>query len=341
MNATDGPVWFVGDLDDPWVGAVADAVPGCVLRQSCAGELSEGLFRNLPPPRVLVLHRAVLSPRDAERLARLRGGPPPAPRIVLCVGPYVRHADLERWSTLVDVIVPEATARTRRSRRHLSAGHERPLPSVPRPRTSVVSGQSELRQVVAEIVESAGYPVVSASEWSEAAPVGPAVWDVPVLDPDWTRGLVRRARFGPIVALLGFADRAMVRQARAHGDSACLELPCDPADLIWALDRLAANRAEPAPRRPAVPRLDAPDPWPWESTTINEQENQGIDVRSKTLRRLAHPRWPTPAPHPTMERRHCLNICLASISTEGVLAPELTPICSETPCFIGFPRSSR
>ena len=79
MNAPDGPVWFVGDLDDPWVGAVADAVPGCVLRQSCAGELSEGLFRNLPPPRVLVLHRAVLSPRDAERLARLRGGPPPAP----------------------------------------------------------------------------------------------------------------------------------------------------------------------------------------------------------------------------------------------------------------------
>jgi hypothetical protein len=31
---------------------------------------------------------------------------------------------------------------------------------------------------------------------------------------------------------------------------------------------------------------------------------------------------------------------LASISTERVLAPELTPIWSETPCFIGFPRSS-
>jgi hypothetical protein len=31
---------------------------------------------------------------------------------------------------------------------------------------------------------------------------------------------------------------------------------------------------------------------------------------------------------------------LASISTEGVLAPEITLICSETPCFIGFPRFS-
>jgi hypothetical protein len=31
---------------------------------------------------------------------------------------------------------------------------------------------------------------------------------------------------------------------------------------------------------------------------------------------------------------------LASISTEGVLAPEIVPICSETPCFLGLPRFS-
>ena len=29
---------------------------------------------------------------------------------------------------------------------------------------------------------------------------------------------------------------------------------------------------------------------------------------------------------------------LASISTEGGLAPEIIPVCSETPCFLGFPR---
>ena len=242
MNAPDGPVWFVGDLDDPWVGAIADAVPGGVLRHSCAGELPECLFRNLPPPRALVLHRAALSPRDAEWLARLRGGPTVAPRVILCVGPHARHADLERWSSLLDVVVPEATVRETIAR-HVAEGGERTRPSVPRPRISVVSGHYELRQALADVVAAAGYSVVAVSGWSEATSVGPAVWDVPVLETDWTRGLARRARLGPVVALIGFADRALVRQARAHGASACLELPCDPADLIWVLDRLAARRA--------------------------------------------------------------------------------------------------
>jgi hypothetical protein len=254
MNAPDGPVWFVGDLDDPWVGAIADAVPGGVLRHSCAGELPECLFRNLPPPRALVLHRAALSSRDAGWLARLRGGPTVAPRVILCVGPHARHADLERWSSLLDVVVPEATARETIAR-HVAEGGERTRPSVPRPRISVVSGHYELRQALADVVAAAGYSVVAVSRWSEATPVGPAVWDVPVLETDWTRGMARRARLGSVVALLGFADRALVRQARAHGASACLELPCDPADLIWALDRLAVRRVEPAHDMPPPPVL--------------------------------------------------------------------------------------
>lgn len=254
MNAPDGPVWFVGDLDDPWVGAIADAVPGSVLRHSCAGELPECLFRNLPPPRALVLHRAALSHRDAEWLARLRGGPTGAPRVILCVGPHARHADLERWSSLLDVVVPEATARETIAR-HVAEGGAGTRPSVPRPGISVISGLYALRQALADVIESAGYSVVAASGWSEAPSVGIAVWDVPVLEPDWTQGLAHRARLGPVVALLGFADRALVRQARAHGASACLELPCDPADLIWALDRLAARRAEPAHDVPPPPVL--------------------------------------------------------------------------------------
>ncbi|MBV8557635.1 MAG: hypothetical protein JO116_18895, partial [Planctomycetaceae bacterium] len=162
MNAPDGPVWFVGDLDDPWVGAIADAVPGSVLRHSCAGELPECLFRNLPPPRALVLHRAALSHRDAEWLARLRGGPTGAPRVILCVGPHARHADLERWSSLLDVVVPEATARETIAR-HVAEGGAGTRPSVPRPGISVISGLYALRQALADVIESAGYSVVAAS----------------------------------------------------------------------------------------------------------------------------------------------------------------------------------
>ncbi|MEJ7639102.1 MAG: hypothetical protein WKF75_14300 [Singulisphaera sp.] len=56
-----------------------------------------------------------------------------------------------------------------------------------------------------------------------------------------------------MVALLGFADRATVGQARAHGASACLELPYDLADLVFVLDRLAASRAVPAHEVPPPP----------------------------------------------------------------------------------------
>ena len=56
-----------------------------------------------------------------------------------------------------------------------------------------------------------------------------------------------------MVALLGFADRATVGQARAHGASACLELPFDLADLVFVLDRLAAPRIEPAHEVPPPP----------------------------------------------------------------------------------------
>ena len=75
MNAADHPVWFVGDLDDPWVASLADALPAGTRRIACAGDLPDdwpGAARRLP--RVVVVHRAWLSPRDAERLARLRAG---------------------------------------------------------------------------------------------------------------------------------------------------------------------------------------------------------------------------------------------------------------------------
>lgn len=251
MDAPERPVWFAGDLDDPWVAAIADALPGTVRRLACAGELPAGLFEVSPRPRVLILHRALLTTGDAERLARLRAGTSPVPRVLLCVGPHVRHADLERWSALVDRFVPEATARDTIAR-HVAEGAEPVRSAGSRPSVRVVCNNHELRQTLADACAAIGYAAEPARDWSEAAG-GLAVWDVPVLEPDWPRVLARRARTGPVVALLGFADRALVAQARAHGAAACLELPCDLADLGFVLDRLATGRAEPPHDVPPAP----------------------------------------------------------------------------------------
>jgi len=67
----------------------------------------------------------------------------------------------------------------------------------------------------------------------------------------------RRARTAAVVALLGFADRVIVAQAREAGASACLDWPCDLDDLTHVLDRAArsprASVGEPGHVLPAAP----------------------------------------------------------------------------------------
>jgi hypothetical protein len=82
------------------------------------------------------------------------------------------------------------------------------------------------------------------ADFAVGPPAALCVWDVPVLEPGWSKDLSRRAKLGMVVALMGFADRSLVRQARAAGASACLDLPCDPADLVDVLDRLASLRLD-------------------------------------------------------------------------------------------------
>jgi hypothetical protein len=256
MNASERSVWFVGDLDDSWVVGIVDALPRGVLRVDCAGDWPDGLLQDLPDPATLVIHRALLTRQDAERLARLRKDRSASLRVILCVGPHARYVDLSRWSTLVDVILPEATARETIAR-HVLCGEGRGegRGTTPRPPIDIVSSNYELREALADVCLSAGFPVRKAVDWPEVEPGGLAVWDVPVLEADWGRALARRSRIGMGVALIGLADRALVGQARAQGASACLELPCDPADLIDVLDRLcSASRADRTHDVPPPPR---------------------------------------------------------------------------------------
>lgn len=223
--------------------AIADALPARLVRVHCAGDLPESRLLAPPAPRTLVLHRPLLTAHDADFLARLREADDKPTHVVLCAGPHVRHVDLERWSPLYDALVPEATARDAIGR-HVR--HESEAPARPgfRPRLSVVSSNFELRHALGDACQAAGYPATPAADWSEASPGGLALWDVPVLDPAWPSLLARRTPKSHVVALFGFADRAIVGEARSRGASACLELPCDLDDLVYVLDRLAIARGQ-------------------------------------------------------------------------------------------------
>ncbi len=101
---------------------------------------------------------------------------------------------------------------------------------------------------------------------------------MPVLETQWCERLKHYSQStGPVIALLGFADRTIVAEAKAHGAVACIELPYDVDDLIDVIDRTARNvppaswplpaRVErphflpPRPRRRRQPR-EAPAPAP-------------------------------------------------------------------------------
>jgi CheY-like chemotaxis protein len=178
--------------------------------------------------------------------------------VILCYSPFARQADLERWTDRVDAALPEATAREMVARRvaaalGVSAAPARGHPPRKKPEVVVVSTNPSLRQVLAEAAQAAGFPATQATDWFDAPASGAAIWDVPLLEPDWPHELEHRTRHGPVVVLLGFADRALVTEARARGASSCLELPVDLADLADALNRLPSFRAEPAHDLPPPP----------------------------------------------------------------------------------------
>ena len=255
MDDPGRPVWFVGDFDDPWVTAIVASLPVTTVRVHCAGELTDGLFDAMPVNCTLILHRGVLCRHDAECLARWRSRGPRALRVIVCLGPHVRHADIVRWGDLVDAMLPEATARESLARLlRPSVGPQRGVSgSTHRSLVAVVSTNLALRETLVEACAVLGYATSPARDFADAPRACPALWDVPVLEPDWTRELARRALEAPVLVFLGFADRALVREARSAGAAACLELPYDLGDVAAALDRLTSRRGDPPHDVPGPP----------------------------------------------------------------------------------------
>jgi hypothetical protein len=274
MDSFEGRIWFIGDLSDPWVVTIADALPVCLrtIRIDHPGDLPERLFDPARPPRVIILHRHRLTVRDAQRLREWRESPdvtaPPA--LILCVSPYVRYDELERWSGVANLVLPESAAPDVLAR-HIARLLEQPRVRPARGdevrfRIEVAGANDELTRALVEACTRVGHRVEKVDERSFGEPSAPrfaefaaervlTIWEVPLLEQGWSERLERRSRAtGPVIALLSFPDRRIVAQAKALGAIACLELPCNLDDLLEVIDR--ATRSTPPESWPVPARLE-------------------------------------------------------------------------------------
>jgi hypothetical protein len=258
---TDGTIWFLGDPDDPWIRSILDSIAslGTVRTVPATDAIPVRLFDPDRPPRIVILHRWRLTLADVSRLEgwRREARSNPSPRIILCYGPYVRYAELERSSQVVDLVIPEATAVDTLPRHILRLlGDRREIPETlpgPSVQVEIVTTDHELRGVLREACSMAGLgaelrpePSPEHERRTEVADRSPplprmTLWDVPVLDPHWPEQMERRSRLGPVIALFGFADRQTLGLARTRGAAACLEVPFDLDDLVYLLDRIARS----------------------------------------------------------------------------------------------------
>ncbi|WZO99216.1 hypothetical protein EP7_000815 [Isosphaeraceae bacterium EP7] len=245
MDATERSTWFIGDLGDPWVRDLAEALPSAAARWHCAGDLPQTWPQACKSARLIVIHRSTLTESDLRRIVVLRG--PGSPRVILVAGAYAESVELARWSRHVDLILTDATAASTLARQ---LSNPAPATSIaPARQLAVVSTDFEVRRILVELVEAAGALAIACRDWLEVPPGLPALWDVPTLEPGWSDDLARQSAGRRVICLLAFADRTTVREARRRGASACLDWPCDPLDLAWVLTQDL--------ERPAVPRSSA------------------------------------------------------------------------------------
>lgn len=235
MDASQSPIWFIGDLGDPWIAEIAGSIASVrsIRRLDCPGSLPTYPFDRTRPPRLIILHRHHLGQEDAMRLMdwRLPQGANAPPAVFLCISPYVRYVDLERVSRLVELVVSEGTAAEVLPRHvvRLLDGSKRGGPSAAAMsvRIEVACGNDELSRAMVEACGLAGY----RAEPVDAQEIGgilrgrnrPAstmervltVWEVPVLEPDWAERLAWRC-FGPARSSC-WPDSRIGRSSPRHG----------------------------------------------------------------------------------------------------------------------------
>ncbi len=267
VEAADQAILFAGELDDPWVALIVASLSNvaAVRTVDVKSSIPARLSGDDERLRTVIIHRSRLSQIDLSRIEgyRRENRSKLGQEIILCYSPYVRYAELERCSQAVNLLIPEASAvdilplhlgrDLDRSAATLALSHRKSI------QVEVISANQSLRATLLEICLGAGFGALDSSDeaftphslHSCRARVGavlsgndwpyPVVtlWDVPVLDASWPELIEHRSRLGPVIALLGFADRATVGLARARGAAACLDLPFNAVDLIDVLDRVS------------------------------------------------------------------------------------------------------
>ncbi len=294
MDASQSPIWFIGDLSDPWIVAIAESIARVrsLRRLDCPGSLPTDLFDRTRPPRLIVIHRYHLGLDDIERLMDWRGpqGANPAPAVFLCVSPYVRYVELERVSRLVDLVVSEATAAEVLPRHvvRLIEGTERrsPRPATPAFRIEVATGNDPLGRTVLEARGAAGYRAEAVDDQeiggivrvrNRSAPATERVltiWEIPLLEPGWaerlnwpcasdrtgrrTRGICRSRDRRPRQSR---RSRGLPRTPLRSGRPDRRGRPRGPVDRPGIVARPASGRATPHIAAPFP--SSRPSPWPF------------------------------------------------------------------------------
>jgi CheY-like chemotaxis protein len=116
-----------------------------------------------------------------------------------------------------------------------------------RPRVLLVEDDDDNRELMAEVLESAGYEVVSAPTGAEGlrqlaeGPVQAIVTDVGMPGMgglEVARAAKRIAPRVPVVVVTGYSEREDIASARGSVVDDVLVKPVDPEALTQALDRL-------------------------------------------------------------------------------------------------------
>jgi CheY-like chemotaxis protein len=116
-----------------------------------------------------------------------------------------------------------------------------------RPRVLLVEDDDDNRELMAEVLESAGYEVVSARSGAEGlrqlseSPVNAVVTDVGMPGMgglDVARAAKQIAPRVPVVVVTGYSEREDISSARGSVVDDVLVKPVDPDALTQAVDRL-------------------------------------------------------------------------------------------------------
>lgn len=234
--ALDRDVVFVGDRDDPWSARIAARLGHPATWLDRASASADALPAPFASARLIIYHAAAPTRRDIDALTRARAGG--SVRIVFCAGSMSRYHQLEPLAAICDAVVSETTALAAIDRQLALVGGTAWSETVPhRGAITVISSNFEMRAMLVEAVGRGGYIGHPARNWAAAPPLPPALWDVPILEPDWPESLARESKRRPVFALAGFLDREIADEMLRRGARCCLDLPCDPADLRWVLRR--------------------------------------------------------------------------------------------------------